>query len=169
MVESSEMTTNPSEALNKQKSTTKTKERPKQQWTTKMHTIGKLFSQKNNQKRLNAKHNRHLQVYAGHNLSKTGTICFWPITWLVGCVFTWFQAVPVSDSKRIGDDESSRGWDCTFLDQTLLTRWVPQVRNYLIVWNFSGILVLGLAHIIRRNVGRVPWTNFFEVMFRVRY
>ena len=31
MVDSSEMTTNPSEALNKQKSTTKTKERPKQQ------------------------------------------------------------------------------------------------------------------------------------------
>ena len=32
------------------------------------------------------RHN-HLQVYPGHHPSKTGSICFWPIAWLVGCIF----------------------------------------------------------------------------------
>ena len=43
----------------------------------------------NNQKRLKApsERNNHLQVYPGHNLWKTGTICFWPIAWLVECIF----------------------------------------------------------------------------------
>ena len=31
--------------------------------------------------------NNHLQVYPGHNLWKTGTICFWPIAWLFECIF----------------------------------------------------------------------------------
>ena len=54
-----------------------------------MYTIlvGKWLSKRNNQKRLKAKHDNHLQVYPGHYLSKTGTICFWPIAWLVGCIF----------------------------------------------------------------------------------
>ena len=33
-----------------------------------------------------SQHNNHLQVHPGHYLSKTGSICFWPIAWLVGCI-----------------------------------------------------------------------------------
>ena len=32
-------------------------------------------------------HNNYLQVYLGHYLSRTGSIWFWPIAWLVGCFY----------------------------------------------------------------------------------
>ena len=42
------------------------------------------------------------------------------------------------------------------------------MRNYIVVGAtiFTGRFVVGLAH---RNVGRVARTNFFQVMFWVRY
>ena len=49
------------------------------------------------------KHNKPFTgVPEGHFLSKTDAICFWPIAWLVGCILTWFQALPVFYSKRTG-------------------------------------------------------------------
>ena len=40
----------------------------------------------NHKKRVKTKHNDHLLLYPGFYLSKTGTMLFLPIAWLVGCV-----------------------------------------------------------------------------------
>ena len=61
--------------------------------------------QKKTKKRWKAKHNNHLQdqVYPGHNLSKTGRICFWPIAWLVGEYFLLdFRVYPFLTPNRSG-------------------------------------------------------------------
>ena len=83
-----------------------------------------------------SQHNNHLQVYPGHHLSKTGSICFWPIAWLVGCVLTWFQGVPVFDSKRTG---YTRFWLSLLkhpAEDTLVPPWENREKNVCFVYKF---------------------------------